>query len=117
MTDTERNKKLFIKKLGGTPIGHDIFGRDVFEGDFIVYAPSGGFSGTSMKVGKIVRVETNQLRYGITYVLHLETARKRSGSWVLGGKGRFENLAGAAMLWTDPIPEVIALFDTDKNGK
>ena len=73
-------RREFIKKLGGTPIGHDIFGRDVFEGDFIVYAPSGGFSGTSMKVGKIVRVETNQLRYGITYVLHLETARKRSGS-------------------------------------
>lgn len=54
MTDGDRTKTVFKRKLKGDPIAYDMVGKPIVKGDIIAYAASAARA--EMRIGKIIEV-------------------------------------------------------------
>ena len=56
MATSERKKTVFERELRGDPVGYDMLGNPLIEGDYVAYASSAGSHRIDMKLGKIISV-------------------------------------------------------------
>ncbi len=116
MSEVFSEKDRFVAKLRGDPIGKDIFGNELYVGDYIVYGSMSG-SSARLKAGRIVRVNVKKpgpyARAGkITVTVRAVTKnynwQNKTVSWEAASTtGTLHNLSSNVVLWKDPDPIAI----------
>lgn len=110
---SDRNKRVFKAKLMGDPIGKDAFDNDLYIGDIIAYAVSGGNS-RNLKFGQIRSVkEATDWRGEPYHTISVQTVKlaydyiNHIARWKKGGVGKL-HLAHSNAFRIEDIPEPIA---------
>lgn len=121
--DDTREKKVFVAKLKGEPLGEDSLGNELFVGDIIAYATTQDTSAT-LKFGKIIklmeqeRVHRNpngQMMRKQFVKVQVRTVRRWTNNWQTGGLGVPNT--NNAILMRDPPQEIIDLLEQFENEK
>lgn len=120
MTEVFSEKDRFVAKLRGGPVGKDIFGNELYVGDYIVYGSMSG-SSARLKTGRIVRVnvrkpgpyaragEEPKISVTVRAVTKNYNWQTKTSSWEAASTtGTLQNLSSNVVLWKDPDPIAVA---------
>ncbi len=115
MTEVFSDKDRFLAKLRGDPIGKDIFGNELYVGDYIVYGSMSG-SSARLKTGRIIKIKPKKSTIpgnGFTVqvravVRHYNYTTKEITWQAAGTAGTLHNLSSNVLLWKDPDPIAVA---------
>lgn len=119
----DRKKEMFTRKLKGEPIGQDSFGRDVLEGDILLFAAKVG-TDSEMRVIKVIETVPDK-GYGAKpgavkfRIRRAERCRwgKGKGAWTLQDTKSFITRIEDTYLLEDPPQMILDLFEGVDNEK
>ena len=116
MSEVRTDKSRFLSKLRGDLVGEDIFGNELYVGDYIIYGSVAG-SSAILKAGRIVRIHINpgpnSPEHKVTVVARAVTRQynyqTRQVIWAVAPTaGVLRNLSSNVLLWKDPDPIAVA---------
>jgi hypothetical protein len=121
MTEELTNKDRFVAKLRGEPFGKDMFGNDLYVGDFIIYGTMHG-SSSALKVGRIVKVKVKQSAYSKEPSTQISISvrgaskgynwKTRESGWTVQDRvSSLSNLSSNVILWKDPEEAAVKLLE------
>lgn len=117
---SDRKKQVFEKTLRGEPVGYDMLGRPLIEGDVVAYATGSGSRQVDIKLGKILEVTRKyKSEWTDEKVTKIRVQRVEKGwgrnndTWVRGARASYlSNFDHVIRMEADELPErVTELFE------
>ena len=117
----DKTKELFKRKLKGEPIGQDSFGRDVLEGDILLFAATVSQS-AEMRVIKVIETVADKGAWAKPGAVKFRIRRARRGwgedvHWTLQKRASFITKLENTYLLDNPPQELIDIFEEEEEAK